>query len=202
MTAKLQTTFIINFGAGNLPGQAGNQVGFAATPAAAPGTTALPGGVTWPGAYPGTLTTWPGSNSLTNANSAAFANGGGAGTSGSPYVFKFYIFPVGANIANTNGVFIGCQFASNSVSGSNVFINGGNLWFFYCSATPKPSLATAPPNAAWPSAGAGQNIFVTYAGYSSYMLNGNNGYQFGSDTTSVTGQIPGSLRHMGFRKRY
>lgn len=133
--------------ANTFPGQSNNPVGFAA---------AL--------GYPGSLTVWPG-GSLTS------------GTPGSPTIYSFYDFVGGLAISSSfhDITFVGCRFQSNSVANNNTQPQGARIIFLYCSLTPLVSIVTAPPNAAWPSAGAGAQ---TVTQDSTYMIGGNNGYQY------------------------
>ena len=164
------------------PGQSGNPVGYAATPAAYPSASGtsqfpnlLPAGVSWPGAYPGSLT----SHGTTGWTS---------GTSGAPTVYSFLDIDAGSGgvtftSANNWIVFIGCRFQSNSSANANVQINGAtNIFFFYCSFTPRTALYTAPPGAAWPSANVGVNN--TTQTTNTNCIDGNSGYQYGLNVGS------------------
>lgn len=140
------------------PGQAGNPVGFAASPG-----------------YPGSL----------NASPPAITSG----TSGSPHVYSYYDFTSSFDVTNLSFVnFVGCRFQSNASSGVSMTItNSNNINFSYCSWTPLTSKATAPPNAAWPCAGAGLNLNYGSAGYTAYVIPQTSRYQNGvafADTTS------------------
>src|SRR6185312_3047696 len=60
-------------------------------------------------------------------------------------------------------VFVGCRFSLQETSQSTNFEMLGSslqdVYFFYCDFAPLPSLYTAPPNAAWPSAGTGTAFY-------------------------------------------
>ena len=162
---------------GAFPGLPGNLVGFAATPATVPAAFTAASGQTWPGAYPGSLTTWPGGSfNGTHATS-------GAGTSGNPWVFAFYDFDAGTggtalNVANC--IFVGCRFQSNQTGFYNVDATGNPVTMIYCSVQPRNALMTNPPCTGfgtWPSASAGNN--VSGGGPGAFMIPAANCYQYG-----------------------
>lgn len=177
------------------PGQPGFEVGYAATPAVAPASFAAAGGQTWPGAYPGSLTAWPGGTGLQTISSGANAQSG-AGTVGDPYVFAFYDFDGltttgGTNIALSNCIFVGCRFQSNSLLNYCVNLQGSggtnNVSFIYCSTVPRVALSATPTHWgttwAWPSDGAGHSYAeFSFMGTSydqcPYAIPGNNGHEF------------------------
>jgi hypothetical protein len=175
------------------PGQASFPVGSAATPAIAPASFAAANGQTWCGAYPGSLTAWPGGTGAQTISSGAHATSG-AGTSGNPYVFCFYDFNAGTSsttISLSNAIFVGCRFQSNQTTGlaTNINPTGANLTFIYDDIVPLVSLHPSPPNAAWPSAGAGQQITNSSASYSSYTIPNADGYQFSFYGRNATGAL-------------
>jgi hypothetical protein len=171
---------------GTFPGQSGNLVGFSNTPAApAPKFTAL-NGQTWPGAYPGSLTAWPGGTGNQNITDGTFATSG-AGTVGNPYVFAFYDFNAGAGLTQisvANSIFVGCRFQSNSVANTNINLPAAfsNINFVYCSVVPLASLYTSPPGYLWPSAGTLQNTTTQTSNVN--CIDGNSGYQGGISLSS------------------
>jgi hypothetical protein len=164
---------------GPFPGQPGNLVGFAATPASPPSPWTVG---TWPGAFPG-LTAYPvsGNQSLSTGVHAQT----GSGTAGDPYVFSFYDFNAaggGVAISLSNCIFVGCRFQSNDVANYNVATTGANINFFYCSFVPLASLYTAPPGLIWPSAGALQNTITQVT--DTNCIAGNSGFQYGLTVNS------------------
>jgi hypothetical protein len=171
------------------PGQSGNPVGFAATPLSAPSSFTNVSGQTWPGAYPGSLTTWPGGTTISSGTNAT----SGAGTSGNPYVFAFYKFDAGSGgvtISVSNAIFVGDSFQSNSVNNFNIKVTGANVSFIYSSITPRSALWVSPPNGAWPSAGAGQQISAASASYTDtggFSVPTSDGYQYGIQLDTITG---------------
>jgi hypothetical protein len=103
--------------------------------------------------YPGSLTAGPASL-----------------TAGATYSFRLFN---GTPTIPANVTFIGCRFTSNWSDGWNVR-SDNNVTFKFC--TFEPQTPAAPPNAAWPSAGAGLSV----AGDSAqipYMIA--SGYQYG-----------------------
>jgi hypothetical protein len=143
------------------PGLPSNPVGFAAAPG-----------------YPGSLNSSPPTILSNNT-------------------YSFYDFVSGQDLTNLSNVtFIGCRFQSNANGGSNIRIgtlpgpSGGpsdHIVFKYCSFTPLASLHTAPPNAAWPCAGAGKGLNWNLAGYTNYVIpqldRYQNGFTFGDATS-------------------
>ena len=115
------------------PGQPGNLVGH----------TAAPG-------YPGSLTPMSYQGPFTN------------GTAGNPTVYSFKDFDCGTggiylDASKQHIRFVGCRIQSNSLSSSAISYAGAvDIEFDFCTVCPRVALVTAPPNAAWPSAGAGQ----------------------------------------------
>lgn len=150
---------------GGFPGQAGNPVGFAATP----------------GFF--SLTVWPGGVGTQTINSGANAQSG-SGTAGDPWVFSFYDFDAltsGTTIALAHAKFIGCRFQGNSTGGHNISLSGStDITLSYCSIVPRVSLNAVPPKAAWPSAGAdGSGVTGASANYTTYCIPAANCYQYG-----------------------
>lgn len=164
---------------GSFPGQAGNPVGFAATPALAPSewTTG-----TWPGAYPGSLTTYPGGTSAKTISTGTNAQSG-SGTALDPYIFKFYDMDCGAGgvlVTLSHCRFVGCRIQSNDVQNYAVQTQTGtDVLFTYCSIIPRLALVSQPPfgggYTTWPSGGAGQNVAGTSATLS---ISGDDAYQY------------------------
>jgi hypothetical protein len=112
--------------------------------------------------YPGSLTTWPGGSFVANTT------------------YSFYDFIDVDAIVVANVTFIGCRFQSNDMDGPNVwvqFTGAGTATFSYCTICPKVALVTAPPNAAWPSAGAG--VRIAGGDVTAYMIQGSKSYQYG-----------------------
>lgn len=147
------------------PGQPGNPVGFLA----APGFISL---TAWPG---GT-----GAKTLSDGTNAT----SGSGTALDPWIFKFFDFDAltgGTLLSLSHAKFIGCLFQSNQVANYNVQTTGSDITLSYCSIVPRVTLHAAPPNAAWPSASAGQQQVGNGTGY---QISGNNGYQYGLNITS------------------
>lgn len=158
----------------NFPGQLGNPVGFAATPAiAALGTPA------WPGSFQNANPVYGNAGLSTPCRlidfaAAKYAGSGGvipSGTAGSPTVIAFQDFisqtvdgigpsgsgptfisvdghPFGGALSNVT--FIGCRFQANAIlGGSQVNVDcatsgSGSIVFKYCSITPLASLWTSP----------------------------------------------------------
>jgi hypothetical protein len=122
--------------------------------------------------YPGTLT--PASSVASNTT------------------YNFRVFN-GADFTASNVTFNGCLFESNETGasglGANVMLRGGtNITFNYCSFTPLRSIVTAPPNAAWPSAGAAKAVSGS-SGYAAYMIGGLQGYQYGVRISDPVGNV-------------
>jgi hypothetical protein len=164
--------------ASGYPGQSGNPVGYAATPAnvVVPNDATGHVGAYSNTAYPGSLTTFSGS--LTS------------GTAGNPTVYAFDDFNpgTGGTLVNKNYItFIGCRFQSNSTGNYNVQVTGTNITFSYSSVVPLVSLESSPPNGAWPSAGAGLNINVNSAAYTNtggYSTPSGSAFQYGINITA------------------
>ena len=173
------------------PGQSGNPVGFAATPATRPAAFTTLNGQTWPGAF-SALTAWPGGTGNQSITDGTHATSG-AGTSGNPYIFAFYDFNLGTGglaVSAANCIFVGCRFQSNDSNNYNVHVGGSNINFIYCSFTPLASKWTSPPNGAWPSAGAGLGTVGTSGGYTNtggFCVPSTDSYQFGIDMTGTAG---------------
>ena len=74
---------------------------------------------------------------------------------------------------------LGVDLQSNALEFDNVQFIGVNVNFFYCSIVPRVAVVTVIPNAAWPCASAGLQITTASSNYSSYVIGGNSGYQFG-----------------------
>ena len=141
---------------GAFPGQAGNPVGYEADPG-----------------YPGSLTKWTGSATLS-----------ASGTTSSPKVYSFQDFVAGTGgtlISGSHVKFVGCRFQSNDLENYNVQVTGSDVTFEYCSVTPLISLAPAPPHPAWPSGGAGLQLVGDGTGY---QIDGNSGYEYGFNIVS------------------
>jgi len=77
--------------------------------------------------------------------------------------------------------FVGCRFQSNDLENYNVQVTGSDVTFEYSSITPLVSLASSPPHAAWPSAGAGMQLTGNGTGY---QIDGNDGYEYGINIPS------------------
>jgi hypothetical protein len=151
---------------GGWPGQPGNPVGFAATPASSPVGA-------WPGAFRNISLGL--AQPCTIAEYAATLSGGVIANNSIISFIDFISPPLGAglpprgsgsNIISTNGSsgavndvqFIGCRFQAYNVSGTNIdcfTIGCFDITFSYCSSTPPASLWLAPPVTAWPSASVG-----------------------------------------------
>ena len=148
------------------PGQASNPVGYAAAPG------------------------WPGSFTTTLNGAQTFSQ---VGTQANPVIIQFTDVNAGASGTQVTGSwikFVGCRFQSNQVGFFNVLLQtGSNITFSYCSVTPLASLATAPPNAAWPAASAGQQKTGNGTGF---QISGNNGYQYGFH---ISGGGPYTIDH-------
>jgi hypothetical protein len=116
------------------PGQPGNLVGYAATPAVAPASYT---GSSWPGA-------WPGSFTGGVQNHPTFV-------AGKTYAFcDFENGSGGLIISATNMTFIGCRFLSNNTENENTTASGSGCKFFYC--TWGPTSPAAPPKGwTWPA---------------------------------------------------
>ena len=186
-------------GASGFPGQSGDPVGFAATPSAQPSNW---NAGSWPGAYPGSLTAWPGGTGSQTISDGTNATSG-AGTAGNPWVFAFYDFNCSTTgtitVTVAHARFVGCRFQSNNggpvvSSGVTILFNAGSsdLIFSYCSVVPLISKWTSPPNGAWPSAGAGQGIVPASAAYTNtggYCIPANDAYQFAFAFNAPSGTI-------------
>lgn len=158
------------------PGQTGNLVGFANTPANILDPIS---GIQYSNtAYPGSLTvssSVPASGTAGNPTVVAFKDFVAAGTTSGA---------LPALTSSNNWItFIGCRFQSNDRSNYNMQLNGAtNITFLYCSVVPLASLYTAPPGAAWPSASAG--LQTTTQVTDTNCINGNSGYQYGLNIIS------------------
>lgn len=175
------------------PGQVGNPVGFAATPAIAPASFAAVNGGTWPGAFT-SLTAYPGgagAKTISNGTNAT----SGAGTSGNPWVFAGYDIDGGTSgttISVSNAIFVGTRIQSNQVNNFNIKVTGSNVSFIYCSVTPRASLWTSPPGGAWPSSGAGTQTVPGSGGYTNtgtFSTPSTDGYQYGAQLDAATGPV-------------
>lgn len=100
-------------------------------------------------------------------------------TSGNTYSFLDFVGSI--DIVNLSNVTLnGCRFQSNANQGvSQTILNSHNITLNYCSYTPLTTLATAPPNAAWPCAGAGTGLNYDSTGASAFLIPQTNGYQNG-----------------------
>jgi hypothetical protein len=176
------------------PGQPGNPVGFAATPGVVPQVFKAFNGQTWPGAYPGSLTAWPGGTGSQNVSDGTFATSG-AGTPSNPWVYAFYIFDAltaGTAISAANTIFVGCCFQSNQTGNVNVETETGvnNALFIYCTIQPRNALLSSPPCTGfgiWPAAPAFQQIGGGAAG--PFLIPAAVDYQFGINYRAGTGTI-------------
>src|SRR5260370_3629975 len=95
------------------PGQSGNPVGFAATPLSVPPVFTAFNGQTWPGAYPGSLTAWPGGTGQQSVSNGPHATSG-SGTAANPWVFAFYDFDAGTwrtALSSPKANSVGCPFS-------------------------------------------------------------------------------------------
>ena len=132
---------------------------------------------TWPGptntghlnapGYPGALTPYTGS---------AFVPGN------TTYSFRdFYLSDVAISVPNVT--FYGCRFQSNWTGGwiTKVLYDAPLVATFkFCTFGPMAAFGSAPPNAAWPSAGLGLPIDgSTDGGYEPYMIPYSSSYQYG-----------------------
>lgn len=148
------------------PGQAGNPVGHAATPA-----NIIIGGVQYSNpAYPGSLTAHSGSIP--------------SGTPGNPTVVMFADFDGGTggtSISGSNITFIGCRFQSNSVGFYNINNSGSNLNFSYCTVSQRVALLGNPPYftqwGQWPSGALGGTTTSQISGTNSFSPT--TAYQYG-----------------------
>ena len=178
------------------PGQSGFPVGFAATPSSAPSSW---GNGTWPGIYPGSLTAWPGGTGNQTISGGTHATSG-SGTALDPWVFAFFDFNSGSGgvqVSTSHVRFVGCRFQSNDHNNFNVQVSSGSgdISWIYCSCTPLAASWTSPPNGAWPSAGAGQQIDANNASYTNtggFCVPADDGYQYGINL-SPTGSIGGTI---------
>lgn len=121
------------------------------------------------------------------------------GTISSGNTYNFLDFPSGIALTNISSVtFNGCRFQSNSVTFANiVLVNCTNITFNYCSVVPLVALHPAPTHpGVWPSAGAGLPVAgLTEAEFGPYMINGNNGYQYGIRIGGGTGTAGTVIDH-------
>jgi hypothetical protein len=136
----------------------GNPVGFAAAPG-----------------YPGSLKSCSTGNTISES-----------GTTSAPKVYSFCDFvptppSSGTLITGSHLKFVGCRFQSNDLENYNVQVTGSDVTFEYSSITPLVSLASSPPHAAWPSAGAGMQLTGNGTGY---QIDGNDGYEYGINIPS------------------
>lgn len=177
---------------GAWPGQAGNLVGHAGTPASASAEFTAAHGGTWPGAY-SSLTAWPGGTGNKTINNGTYATSG-SGTSGDPYVFAFYDFDAGTgqtSVSVSNAIFVGCRFQSNNAPGANCQVTGANVTFDYCSFVPRTALYSSPPGyTLWPSAGTGVGTITQTNGVNG--IDGNSGFQAGLSIPDGAGPIMAS----------
>jgi len=180
---------IVNIG--TFPGQAGNPVGYTATPVVAPAAFSSVNGQTWPGAF-SSLTAWPGGTGAQTISGGTHATSG-AGTSGNPWVFAFRDFDAlaaGTVLSLSNAIFVGCRFQSNSVNNQNISVTGSNVSLIYCSIVPRVTLWSSPPNGTWPSAGAGLGLIpssVAYTDTGNYCVPASDGYQYGLKLDAISG---------------
>jgi hypothetical protein len=129
---------------------------------------------------PNAVSTRPGANNTGYENAPGYP-GRLTLHNGAPLVagreYRFINFPRGVTVSVAGVKFFGCRFASNWVDGWNVRLaqNGAAPVFRFC--TIEPSAISAPPNAAWPSAGAGKN--KNGGNVAGYMIGHTLGYQYG-----------------------
>jgi hypothetical protein len=136
---------------GTWPGQAGNLVGYLATPTAQPRVWS---GGTWPGAWPGSFT--GGGPISTNAYATNLGGTIPSGSPGNPTIIAFVDFTgatsnSGGNNISSDGndhaggfalhdvTFVGCRFTGGSILNYNIecFKNGSsNITFSYCTVAP------------------------------------------------------------------
>jgi hypothetical protein len=132
-----------------------------------------------PPVEPPVTTGWP------DATNTGYKNAPGYPGSLTPFTgslvantkYSFKDFPDSCFVTVPGVTFFGCRFQSNSVDFVNVDLKVPAT-LEYCTICPKASLVAAPPNAAWPSAGAGKAVDGN-GGYAPYMCDGTKGYQFG-----------------------
>ncbi len=156
------------------PGQPGNLVGH----------TAAPG-------YPGSLTPMSYTGPFTN------------GTAGNPTVYSFKDFDCGTNGMYLDSSvhhirFVGCRIQSNSLSSSAISYAGAvDIEFDFCTVCPRVSLVTAPPNAAWPSSGAGQAQVANKIQPASlaYQIPWQSCYQYGFNLSTSGAGGPYTIDH-------
>lgn len=165
------------------------------------GDQPIPGGwVLLTGLPAGLPADFPNQNNTGYLNAPGFMGAltpGGAVVSGNTY--NFLDFPSGLGLTSINNVtFNGCRFQSNSVAFANVVLtNCTNIVFNYCSFVPLVSLHPTPTHpGVWPSAGAGVPVAGLVSGeYAPYMINGNQGYQYGVRIGGGTGTAGTIIDH-------
>ena len=103
----------------------------------------------------------------------------------------------GVDVQGSNITFKGDRFQSNATgnnnAGYNIQTEGTNLTFSYVSVTPLASQYTAPPGAAWPSAGAGANSITMTDNVNA--IPDSSQYQYGF---SIQGGGPITIDHSDF----
>jgi hypothetical protein len=160
------------------PGQAGNPVGFAATPANVTINSVQYSNT----AYPGSLGAPP---SLVG------------GSSGSPQIVTFKDFSGGISLASgTNFItFIGCRFQASGSGNFNSVIQSNNIAFSYCSFTPlvslQPNLPSPSAGHSWPCATGGAGIGYV-GGAQTYLVpaaNGSDLWVFGRNLSNTLGAL-------------
>jgi hypothetical protein len=139
----------------------------------------------------GSSTGFPDSSNtgFANAPGLTVLASGASVTIASGNTYNFLDFPAGATLTSLSNItFNGCRFQSNAVSFANVRLTDcSNIIFNYCSMVPLLSLAMRPTHpGVWPSAGVAAAVDGV-GGYAPYMINGNNGYQYGVRLDGATG---------------
>lgn len=160
----------------------------------------------YPNYYMGGGSTGSTGSGFPNSSNTGFTNAPGfpgilspssAVTSGN--IYNFRDFTSGLSLTSISNVtFNGCRFQSNSVAFANVVLtNCTNIVFNYCSFVPLISLHPTPTHpGVWPSAGAGQPVAGLSPGeFAPYMINGNNGYQYGVRIAGGTGTAGTIIDH-------
>jgi hypothetical protein len=117
---------------------------------------------------------WPGPTNTGHKNAPGYPGSltkhTGALVAGTEYRFKDISCPIDVR----GSKFFGCRFSGNWVDGWNVRMFNTSE-FRFC--TIEPSAAAAPPHAAWPSAGAGVNVYG--GAVTAYMIPKSQAYQYG-----------------------
>ena len=192
------------------PGQAGNAVGFAASP-------------TWTGSF--NTTACPSSGTSTSGTSTSWAVVSNCTYTGATLITCNYCEFInvdfnGGGVTNNNTVgvsgehilFMGDRFQSNDVQSGNVADGHSYTYFFYDSFTPAVAYYISPPGTGcsessagnlgctnWPSGGVGANstTIVEETGFTpgsttpsnANAINGNKGYEYGLNVDNGGGPI-------------